>query len=86
MKGRINSPADPRGGGREREGHRELGKESIASVLGGLLNFFGRGNCLFFFLFNFILKFFLLAYLGFFLTPAKSVMDSAIVPKVYSLV
>jgi len=42
VKGRINSPADPlggTGGGVERQGHRELGKENITSVLGGLLDF-----------------------------------------------
>ena len=83
VKGRINSPADPlggTGGGVERQGHRELGKENITSVLGGLLDFLDWETAFFFLLI--ILKFFLLVYLGFLLTPTKSLMDAAIVLKV----
>lgn len=59
-----------------------LGRESITSVVGGLLNFFNQGTVFFVFFFLILSKCFLLISLGFFLTPTKSVMDSAVVLKV----
>lgn len=50
-------------------------------MVGGLLNFFNRGTAFFFF-FLILSKCFLLISLGVFLTPTKSVMDSAVVLKV----